>query len=121
LFISERSRLPVLHAGPSGGSVALTFPAAVAEMFAMVGVPSAAIEQERSPIRFGGTLSRSLLGSLNDFSLLARMQFITKRDDPLDIIARELAEVPVLHMKDRHPSALTRRLFEVALKSAAEG
>jgi hypothetical protein len=62
-----------------------------------------------------------LLGSLNDFSLLARTHFITKRDDPLDIIVRELAEVPAMPMKGKHPSAVTGRLFEVALKSAAEG
>jgi hypothetical protein len=58
---------------------------------------------------------------LNDFSLLARTHFITKRDDPLDIIVRELAEVPAMPMKGKHPSAVTGRLFEVALKSAAEG
>jgi hypothetical protein len=116
LFISERSRLSVLLPVRHADHLASTFPAAVAEMLAAIGVPSEAIEQERSlmsPIAFGSTRSRSLLGSLNDFSLLARMHFIAKRDDPLDIIARGLAEVPVMPMNGKHPSDVTRRLFEV--------
>jgi len=116
LFTSERSRLSVLLPVRHADRLASTFSAAVSEMLAAIGVPSAAIEQERSlmsPIRFGSTRSRSVLGSLNDFSLLARMHFITKRDDPLEIIARGPAEVPVMPMKGKHPSAVTRRLFEV--------
>jgi hypothetical protein len=104
--------------------LALTFPPAVADILATVRVPSTAIERDRSlmePILFVGTRSRSSLGSVNDFSLLAPMHFITKRDDTLDAIARELDEVPVMPMKAKHPSAVTRRFFEVVLKSAAEG
>ncbi len=60
-----------------------------------VGVPADAIEQERaqmSEIAFGRTSSRSLLGSLTDFSFLARTRFVTARDEPLEKIARDLAE-----------------------------
>jgi hypothetical protein len=53
------------------------------------------------------------LGSWSDFSLLARMHFITKRDDPLDIIARELAQVPVMPTKGQHRAQMTRRLIRV--------
>jgi hypothetical protein len=66
-----------------------------------------------SPMAFGSTRSRSLLGSLNDFSWLARMHVIAKRDDPLEIIARGLAEVPAMPMNGKHPTDMTRRLFEV--------
>ncbi len=36
-----------------------------------------------------------------------------KHDDPLDIIARGLADVPVMPMNGKHPSDATRRLFEI--------
>jgi hypothetical protein len=83
-------------------------------MLAAVGVPAEAIESERlqmSDIAFDRTKSRSLLGSLNDFSL-TRMHFITKRNDRLERIAQELAETPlILPFDGARPSAVTRDLF----------
>jgi len=77
----------------------------------------AAIDQERSQmslIRFGRTRNRSVLGSMNEFGFLARMHFITKRADPLDVIARELAEVPlILPFKGDSSRDVTRRLFAI--------
>ena len=65
-------------------------------------------------MHFARTRSRSLLGSLNDFSRLAWVHFVTKRNDPLDVIARELAEVLLmLPFKGEHASVVTRRLFGV--------
>jgi uncharacterized protein DUF6933 len=95
LFTSERSRLPVLLPVRDADRLLSAFPSAVSAMLAAVGVPPAAIDQERSqmsPIRFGPTRNHSVLGSMNEFGFLARMHFITKRADPLDVIARELAE-----------------------------
>ena len=67
-----------------------------------------------SSIRFGSTRNRSVLGSMNEFGFLARMHFITKRADPLDVIARELAEVPlILPFKGDSASNVTRRLFAI--------
>ena len=67
-----------------------------------------------SPLRFGRTHSRSLLGSLTEFTRLAWFDFMTRRDVPLDMIARELAEVPLmLPFKGEHASAVTRLLFGV--------
>jgi plasmid stability protein len=66
-------------------------------------LPEGTIERERqemSGIAFGRTRSRSLLGSLNDFSLMARMHFVTRRTDPLDRIARDLAETPLILPSD---------------------
>jgi hypothetical protein len=85
-------------------------------MLAAVDVPAEVIERERqqmSEIAFCRTRSRSLLGSLNDFSLMARMHFVTRRTDPLDRIARDLAETPlILPFDGAHPSAVTRRVLE---------
>jgi hypothetical protein len=56
-------------------------------MLAAVDVPAEAIERERqqmSEIAFGRMRSPSLLGSLNDFSMMARMHFITRRTVDID-------------------------------------
>ena len=115
LFISERSRLPILLPARDADRLALAFPKAVSEMLIGFGVPTAAVEQERSlmsPISVGPTRSRSLLGSLNEFAFLVRADFITRRDRTLDDVARELAEVPlILPFKGDCASVVTRRLF----------
>jgi len=59
-----------------------TFPDAVCQMLTAVGVSAEAIERERlemAEIAVGRTRSLSLLGSLNDFAMMARMPFITRR------------------------------------------
>jgi hypothetical protein len=99
LFISERSRLPIMIPVRQGNRLRSAFPDAVCQMLGAFGVPAEAIESESlqmAEIAFGRTRSRSLLGSLNDFSLMARMHFITRRTDPLELIARELAETPLI-------------------------
>lgn len=115
LFIAERSRLPVLLPVHAADRLESAFPEAVADMLAAIGVPPEDIEQERaemSGLYFGRTKSRSLLGSLTEFTRLAWLDFMTRRDVPLDVIARELAEVPlILPFKGEHASAVTRRLF----------
>jgi len=115
LFISERSRLPVLLPVREADRLATAFPAAVCQMLSAVGVQAAAIERERelmAPILFDRTESRSLIGSLTDFTILTNARFLTHRDQSLESIALELAEVPLmLPFKGEHPSAVTRRLF----------
>jgi hypothetical protein len=116
LFISERSRLPIIMPVREANRLRSSFPEAVCQMLAAVGVPAATIDRERlemAEIAFGRTRSRSLLGSLNDFSMMARMHFITRRTDPLERIARDLAETPlILPFAGAHPSAVTRRLLD---------
>ena len=99
LFISERSRLPVMIPVRDANRLRTNFQDAVCRMLAAVGVEASTIERERlemSEMAFGRTRSRSLLGSLNDFSMMARMHFITRRNDPLERIARDLAETPLI-------------------------
>ncbi len=115
LFISERSRLPLMIPVREANRLRSSFPEAVCQMLAAVDVAAEAIERERqemAEIAFGRTRSRSLLGSLNDFSMMARMHFITRRSDPLERIARKLAETPlILPFDGAHPSAVTRRIL----------
>jgi hypothetical protein len=117
LFISERSRLPVMIPVREASRLRSSFLEAVCQMLAAVDVPAEVIERERmemSEIAFSRTRSRSLLGSLTDFSMMARMHFITRRTDPLDRIARDLAETPlILPFDGAHPSTVTRKIFGV--------
>jgi len=117
LFIAERSRLPVLLPVRAADRLATALPAAIADTLMAIGIPAEAIELERahmSPLRFGRTHSRSVLGSLTEFTRLAWFDFMTRRDVPLDVIARELAEVPlILPFKGEDARVMTRRLFGI--------
>ena len=119
LFISAHSRLPVLLPVRAADRLQKALPAAVGDMLTAIGVRREAIEQEvaqMSPMYFGRTRSRSLLGSLTEFTRLAWFDFKTRPDVPLDVIARELAEVPlILPLKGEHASEVTRRLFRAKL------
>ena len=71
LFISERSRLPVVIPIREGKRLGAVFPDAVCEVLAIVGVSAADIAEERSrmsELAFGRTRNRSLLGTLTDFA-----------------------------------------------------
>lgn len=117
IFISERARLPVLIPIREANRLRTVFPDAVCQMLAAVGVPAAHIEEERSRMSefaYGRTKSRSLLGTLNDFSFGARVHFITARHDSLEDIARDLARTPIMPLDGARPIDLTRGLFENA-------
>ena len=114
LFISERSRLPVLISIREANRLRFVFPEAVCQMLAAVGVSATDIEEERSrmsEIAYGRTKSRSLLGTLNDFSFGVRLHFITARHESLHDIARVLARTPIMPLDGARPTDLTRRLF----------
>ena len=67
LFISERSRLPVVIPIREGKRLAEVFPDAVCNVLDLVGVAAEDIADERSrmsEIAFGRTRNRSLLGTL---------------------------------------------------------
>ena len=75
LFISERSRFPVVLPITELKRLTAVFPDAVCERLATVGVISEDIADERarmSEIAFGRTRNRSLLGTLNDFAFMAQ-------------------------------------------------
>jgi uncharacterized protein DUF6933 len=116
IFISERSRLPVLIPIREANRLRAVFPDAVCQTLGAVGVPAADIELERSrmsEIAYGRTKNRSLLGTLNDMSFGARVHFITARHDSLEDIALRLAETPILPLDGACPIDLTRGLFEM--------
>ena len=114
IFISERSRLPVLILIREASRLRSVFPGAVCQMLAAAGVSAGGIDDERSRMSvmaYDRTRSRSLLGTLNDFSFGARVHFITARQDSLEDIARRLAKTPILPLDGACPIDLTRGLF----------
>ena len=114
IFISQHSRLPVLLPARDLARLPAVFPLAVSDVLRGVGVPTPHITREleaMSEARFAPTNSRSLLGSLNDFTLHIRWWFATRRERPLLEMALELSETPVSPLRYEHPSAVTRHLF----------
>jgi hypothetical protein len=116
LFISERSRLPVVLPVREGKRLSTVFPNAVCERLAVVGVAAAAITDERmrmSELAFGRTRNRSLLGTLNDFASMARFAHARgpNPSQPEELM-RFLARTPILPLKGARPIDLTLALFE---------
>jgi len=120
LFISERSRLPVVIPIREGKRLAEVFAAAVCEVLGHVGVSAADIADERSrmsEIAFGRTRNRSLLGTLNDFAFMAQSVDArrTEPESPNELM-RFLAQTPILPLDGASPIALTQAVFEPRLR-----
>lgn len=116
LFISDRSRLPVVIPIRDARPLDTVFPNAVAEMLAIAGVSASKIDQERSQmsaIAFGPTRNRSLLGTLNDFATMAKFVDAgrTESQSPEDLV-RFLARTPILPLDGKNPIALTLAAFQ---------
>ena len=115
LFISERSRLPVVIPIREGKRLAEVFPDAVCEVLGKVSVAAADISDERSrmsEIAFGRTKNRSLLGTLNDFAFMAQVGS-ARRPEPEtpEELIRFLAQTPILPLDGASPIELTRAVF----------
>ena len=116
LFISERSRLPVVIPIREGKRLAEVFPDAVCEVLGHVGVAAADIAEERtrmSEVAFGRTRNRSLLGTMNDFAFMAQVGN-ARRPEPEtpDELMRFLAQTPILPLDGASPIELTHAAFE---------
>ena len=115
LFISERSRLPVVIPIREARDLTGMFPDAVCEVLAAVGVPAAAIADERarmSKVAFGPTRSRSLLGTMNDFAFMAQIGSARRpeQETPEELM-RFLGQTPILRLKGARPIDLTLAAF----------
>ncbi len=116
LFISERSRLPVVIPIGEGKRLARVFPDAVCEVLSNVGVAVIDIADERSrmsEIAFGRTRNRSLLGTLNDFAFMAQSVDArrTEPESPEELV-RFLSQTPILPLDGASPIELTRAVFQ---------
>ena len=115
LFISERSRLPVVIPSREAKRLEMIFPDAVCAVLAAVGIADESIVDERSrmsQIAFGPTRNRSLLGTLNDYAYMAQ-QGNANRAEPesAEELMRFLAQTPILPLDGASPIALTRAAY----------
>ena len=116
LFISERSRLPVVLPIGEANWLGTVFPDAVCERLSIVGVAAADIVDERmrmSELAFGRTRNRSLLGTLNDFAFMAQSGD-ARRTEPesQEELRRFLSQTPILPLDGASPIKLTQAAFE---------
>ena len=116
LFISERSRLPVVIPIREAKRLGTVFPDAVCEVLANVGVTAADIAEERSrmsELAFGRTRNRSLLGTLHDFVFMAQ-SMDARRAEPEapEELMRSLAWTPILPLDGASAIELTRAAFD---------
>lgn len=92
------------------------FPDAVCDVLDLAGVSAVDITDERarmSEVAFGRTRNRSLLGTMNDYTLMA--QHVDARQaqpETPEELMRFLARTPILPLKGARPIDLTRTQFE---------
>jgi hypothetical protein len=116
LFISERSRLPVVIPIREATRLGSVFPHTVCDVLDAVGVSAANIADERSrmsEIAFGRTRNRSLLGTLNDFAFMAQHGNVSRAEpaSPEELM-RFLSRTPILPLGGARPIELTLAAFE---------
>ena len=109
LFISERSRLPVVIPIRPAKRLAAVFPDAVCEALVAVGVAASDIADERSrmsEIGFGRTRNPSLLGTLNDFAFMAQQGNIMRAEpESPEELVQFLSQTPILPWTARAQSS----------------
>ncbi len=115
LFISERSRLPVVIPIRESKRLGTVFPDAVCERLAIVGVAAADIADERmrmSELAFGRTRNRSLLGTLERLRIHGSIGDArrTEPESPEELM-RFLSQTPILPLDGASPIELTRAAF----------
>jgi hypothetical protein len=100
LFISERSRLPVVLPIAELKRLTAVLPDAVCERLAIVGISFEDIADERwrmSEIAFGRTRNRSLLGTLNDFAFMAQQGNLNRAEpESPEELMQFLSQTPIL-------------------------
>lgn len=118
LLISEHSRLPVLMHARDVKHLAVNFPDHLALVLFCLGIDAAAVNREVAATReavIAKTESRSLLGTLNDFTHMLRWQL---PDDPgFDLLqeALKLSHTPVRPLgRLVFPDKAARELFAQA-------
>jgi hypothetical protein len=116
LCTSERSLLSVVLAARQV-RVALVpeLRSVVRQTLRAIGIPTAAIERELAEMEsfsVAGTVSRSVLGSMNDFATAIEYRLLREPDTPLSAFAEWLAETACGPLGYDHPSLVAARLLE---------
>lgn len=115
LLISEHSRLAVLMPGRDVKHLTRNFPAALESVLSRLGIDQAAVEREDAASQEGiiaTTNSRSLLGTINDFSSMLRYRLHDEQEADLVELALWLSHTPVGPLGPGWPDEITRQLLE---------
>ena len=115
LVVNERSLLPVVVLASPASTLVTRFLETTVDVLLRLGVPAAAVEAERremEEVRIARTVSRQVLGSMNDFANLMD----AFRENPLSLsdVAVKLAATPCSPIGMKHPT-------DVVLETMAGG
>jgi len=98
LFVNETTRLPVFVPLAPGITVVERFVGQAALVFAALGLDPRFVDAEvaqMSEHRVAKTISRSVVGSMNDFAFLAEAHRGQREADELVVLSARLANTPV--------------------------
>lgn len=89
LFVNASSFVPVLMLLAPASGVVGRFPAAMAEVFATLGIDPRFVQAETTEmgsVALAKTASRQVLGAMNEFVFMAEHTISTGRSDPDDLV-----------------------------------
>jgi hypothetical protein len=121
ICVSERSLLPVFIEAKGRYTFAERFREAVRSVMEGIGVAGNLIEgelNEMSQIRIAATLSRKVLGSLNELNFLARDSLDRRPQIDLIVLTAEIAETPCSLLEYQSPKSMTLALLRNRSKDA---
>jgi hypothetical protein len=115
LFVNESTRLPVLMPLAPASNVAARFPLYLAEVLIALGVDPTFTAREimaMVEVNFAKTASRSILGSMNDFTWLAGCETGRFALAELPTISVRLAQTPIGPMSYQSPVQMLKKVVE---------
>ena len=115
MFISERSRLPVVLPARNLANVATHLATGLERVLEALGVPVTVIQNEMDAMadaQFAPTNNRSLLGTINDFRNQLEWWMEEYPSDDWLSLSLKLAETPVGPLDYRHPAEVTTDLLK---------
>jgi len=122
LAVNEKSRLCLLLPARELSTLAPRFCVEAAELLQRIGVSEEAVEhevQEMSPLTLASTrvlsetgtsVSRSVLGSMNDFTRMVKFS-LQRREWPLLDLSEQMCETPCGPLQMRSPKEVARELL----------
>ncbi len=89
LFVNATTFVPVLMSLAPASGVVTRFPAAMAEVLGALGLDPRFVESESTEMKLvvlAKTVSRQVLGVMNEFAFMAEHTISTGRSDPADLL-----------------------------------
>ncbi len=114
MCVSEASLLPAFIRSQSRVGLISRFRDAVLAVLEELGCGKAVVDAERQhleDVTIGRTASRSVLGTMNDFAVLARWHVTARGDSDLVALALELAKAPCGPLRYRSPRQVAGELL----------